>query len=84
MRILFDSKKKLHKEPFGCVAPEENCTLRIHIPVSVEAAAVNCVLWPDGGWSRDIPFSVAEIRGAYQVWEAVFSLDAPGLYFYSR
>ncbi len=83
MRILFDSKKKLHKEPFGCVAPEEKCTLRIHIPVSVEAVAVHVIFRKDDdGSRRDFSFVLKETRGAYQVWEGTFTMDAPGLYFY--
>ena len=83
MRILFDSKKKLHKEPFGCVAPEENCRLRIHIPTSVETAAVNVIFQKDDDGSRkEFPFALKETRGAYQVWESNFSMDAPGLFFY--
>ena len=83
MRILFDSKKKLHKEPFGCVAPAEACTLRIHIPVSVETAAVTVIFQKDDdGSHQEFSFTLKETRGAYQVWESVFSMDAPGLYFY--
>ena len=83
MRILFDSKKKLHKEPFGCVAPEENCTLRIHIPVSVETSAVQVIFRKDDdGSCKEFSFALKEERGAYQVWETVLSMDTPGLYFY--
>ncbi len=82
MRILFDSKKKLYKEPFGCVTPRQDCTLRIHIPVTVEAAAVQVNIREDGGGSRDIPFALGEVRGAYQVWAGTFSMEQPGLYFY--
>ena len=83
MRILFDSKKKLHKEPFGCVKPREQCTLRIHIPKTVETAAVHVIFRKDeDGSCKEFSFTQKETRGAYQVWESVFSLDAPGLYFY--
>ena len=40
MRILFDSKLLMHKDPFGTLAPDQKCTLNIHIPASVQATAV--------------------------------------------
>ena len=33
MRILFDSKNKEYKVPFGCIRQYEKCTLRVKIPV---------------------------------------------------
>ena len=40
MRILFDSKQLMHKDPFGTLVPDQKCTLNIHIPASVQATAV--------------------------------------------
>ena len=37
MRILFDSKQLLYKDPFGTLVPGQSCTLHIHIPESVGA-----------------------------------------------
>ena len=83
MRILFDSKKQLHKEPFGCVIPEQLCTLRIHIPQSVGTTAATCVLQQeDGSPYREHAFSFLENRGVYQVWQCSFSIGQAGLYFY--
>ena len=83
MRILFDSKKQIYKEPFGCVTPGERCTLRIHIPQSVGTTAVFCRLSrEDGSPLTDHSLSFLEDRGPYQVWQGSFSMDTPGLYFY--
>ena len=49
MRILFDSKKKIHKEPFGCLVPGQVCTLRLHIPESVGAKAVEVLVQTENG-----------------------------------
>ena len=44
MRILFDSKKKEYKSPFGCLMPGQTCLLTIKIPVTVKTTAVQIVL----------------------------------------
>ena len=83
MRILFDSKNKLHKDPFGCLVPGQRCTLQIHIPTSVGTVGAECVLcWESGEEKCAFPFQFRETAGAYDIWQAKFSLDAPGLYFY--
>ena len=83
MRILFDSKQTIHKEPFGTLTPGQCCSLCIHIPTTVQATAVNCLLSCD---STDATHSALltkqETRGAYDLFRGSFSLDAPGLYFY--
>ena len=83
MRILFDSKEKLYKEPFGCVTPGETCTLRVHVPESVGAVAAFCAVQSENGTPvKRAPMTVTGSKGAYQIWEGSFSLDTPGLYFY--
>ena len=44
MRILFDSKNIQHKDPFGTLVPGQECTLCVHVPASVGAVAVRCLL----------------------------------------
>ncbi len=83
MRILFDSKKKEHKSPFGCVTPGQVCKLNIHIPASVGAVKVECLLQEENG----APYKTVELpfldeKGAYQRFEGRFTLEKPGLYFY--
>ncbi len=83
MRILFDSKKLIHKDPFGTLTPCENCTLNIHIPANVGAVKAECVICMDGtNEERIIPMAATEVKGAYVVFTGNFSLDTCGLYFY--
>ncbi len=83
MRILFDSKKQIHKEPFGCVTPGEVCTLRICIPKTVGTTAVLCKLnREDGSFFADRSLFFLEEQGPYQVWQGSFFVGEPGLYFY--
>ena len=83
MRILFDSKNTLYKEPFGCLRPGENCRLTVHIPKDVATRDAKAVfLHEDGSPFRDIPLYKKEELGAYELWEGNFSLDTPALHFY--
>ena len=82
MRILFDSKQLSFKDPFGTLVPEQECTLHIHIPASVQATAVTCVLVPDGGEAITVPMEYRMKKGAYEIFRGKFSLKETGLYFY--
>ena len=83
MRILFDSKSLSHKDPFGTLLPNQNCTLQIHIPSTVGATAVQCLIRPDSGPDEiTANMTLAERRGAYDIFSGTFSLKQPGLYFY--
>ena len=83
MRILFDSKKLEHKSPFGCLVPEQSCTLRIHIPVSVGTSGVAvCMQRENGEGYRDIPMSYEKTEKLYDIWQVSFSLPETGLFFY--
>ena len=44
MRILFDSKQLQYKTPFGTLTPDQDCTLTIHIPSTVQATKVTCII----------------------------------------
>ncbi len=83
MRILFDSKKQIHKTPFGCVTPEESCTLRVHIPCSVGTTAVKiCLLHQDKTPLGDVDMAFEQQTGPYDIWQGSFSFPETGLYFY--
>ena len=83
MRILFDSKHLQFKDPFGTLLPEQNCTLRIHIPSSVNAVNVQCRFsGPDGEAVMAVQMMKQETLGAYDIFRGDFSFDTPGLYFY--
>ncbi len=83
MRILFDSKELTYKKPFGTLVPDQECTLHIHIPASVQATAVACVITrEDGTEDRRIPMEYQMKRGAYDIFQGKFRLEDCGLFFY--
>ena len=83
MRILFDSKKAAFKEPFGTLIPGQNCTLHIHIPSSVPAVRVECMIChPDGSLLQAVPMKKTESRDGYDIYRGRFALENTGLYFY--
>ena len=83
MRILFDSKKLIYKDPFGCLVPQQTCRLHIHIPATVETSAVSCVFQKENGAPyMQTELTLLEQRGMYQVWAGEFFLKDTGLYFY--
>ena len=83
MRILFDSKLPQFKTPFGTRTPEEKCTLHIHIPSTVGAKLVECVIQhPDGSPALTCTMEYAMKQGAYDIFRGNFTLENTGLYFY--
>ena len=83
MRILFNSQQAQFKTPFGTLTPEEKCTLCIHIPSSVNAKAVECVIQPDSGGEELLcRMEYSKKLGAYEIFKGSFALTEPGLYFY--
>jgi len=83
MRILFDSKQTRYKEPFGTLVPGQICTLHIHIPSSVAANQVQCILEQENGTPEAAAsLTFLETKGAYDVFRGTFCLKMPGLYFY--
>ncbi len=83
MRILFDSKQLMYKDPFGTLVPGQTCTLHLHVPCSVGATAVQCLFSHEDGRGA---FSVNMVRvrqhGAYDIFKGEFSVRETGLYFY--
>lgn len=82
MRILFDSKSKLHKTPFGCIRPGEKCTLCLHIPVSCRTVGVSVHFSRDDSFSRDFAMIKTKTENQYEYFTAEVTLDECGLYFY--
>ena len=83
MRILFDSKKETFKSPFGTLTPDQQCELHIHIPASVGATKVLCLLHrEDGASEQEVELTRCDALGAYDVFGGSFSLKTTGLYFY--
>ena len=83
MRILFDSQKPMFKTPFGTLSQGQACQLHIHIPCSVGAVKVECMITLDDGSSGCVAILEKEsTEGAYDIFAGNFSLSVPGLYFY--
>ena len=83
MRILFDSKQLIHKDPFGTLNPGQSCTLRIHIPSDVQANHVTCLFQhPDGSRAMTVDLTYQMKKGAYDIFGGKFAMEEPGLYFY--
>ena len=85
MRILFDSKLLMHKDPFGTLTPDQKCTLNIHIPASVQATAVECIINQENGTLlKQVPMTYQMKKGAYDIFRGIFSFEDAGLYFEGR
>ncbi len=83
MRILYDSKKLLHKDPFGTLVPEQECTLHLHIPVSVGTVTARCqFFYENNAPAFTFPMTLSQRRGAYEIYECKFRLPCTGLFFY--
>ena len=83
MRILYDSKKLIHKDPFGTLVPQQECTLHVHIPIQVGTVAAKCVFFhQDNSPAFSFPMTLSEKKGAYDIYACKFRLPYPGLFFY--
>ena len=83
MRILYDSKQLIHKNPFGTLVPGQECSLKIHIPSNVQATRVECVLqYPDGSEALTVRLEYQMKKGAYDIFGGKFAFEHTGLYFY--
>ena len=83
MRILFDSKQLLYKDPFGTLAPGQKCTLNIHIPATVQATAVECIINHENNTpALTVPMAYQMKRGTYEIFQGSFAFEERGLYFY--
>ena len=83
MRILFNSKETVFKDPFGTLVPQQDCRLCVHIPVSVAAyRAEGIMLRPDGSEAFRAPLAPEDTLGAYRRYCGSFAFSQTGLYFY--
>ncbi len=84
MRILYDSTLPQYKTPFGTLVPDQACTLNIHIPASVQAVKVQCILLYDDATTvaQEIEFEKKTTEGPYEIWNTQFSISHTGLFFY--
>jgi len=83
MRILFDSKELIHKDPFGTLVPGQACTLAVHVPKSVGTQWVECIInREDGSHMLTAQLNREKTLGSYEVFRGSFRLEETGLYFY--
>ena len=83
MRILFDSKKLQYKDPFGTLIPDQVCTLHIHIPSTVQATKVECVINHEhGATAQTVLMDFTKKQGPYDIFQGTFSFPECGLFFY--
>ena len=83
MRILFDSKQLIYKDPFGCLIPGQKCTLHIHIPDTAQAVGAQCVFChQDGSEAFTVQMHPVQTQGVYSIYRGEFSFTGEGLYFY--
>ena len=83
MRILYDSKQQMYKDPFGTLSQDQPCTLHLHIPTSVPATHAECIFTHENGdYAFHVPMTCNATRGAYSIFQGDFSISTPGLYFY--
>ena len=75
MRILFDSKLPQFKTPFGTLVPNQECTLNIHIPASVQARNVSVILnYEHGETAQVISMEYRMKKGPYDIFQGKFSI----------
>ncbi len=83
MRILYDSKQLIHKDPFGILTPGQKCRLNIHIPTSVQTTKVLChISWESGAPCQTVELEFRMRKNGYEIFTGEFSLEYTGLYFY--
>ena len=83
MRILFDSKKLQYKDPFGTLTPDQPCTLHIHIPSTVQATKVECIINHEHGvTAQTVTMEYKKKQGPYDIFWGKFSIAECGLFFY--
>ncbi len=83
MRILFDSKQLQYKDPFGTLVPEQTCTLHIHIPSTVQATKVECIINHEhGALAQTVAMEYKKKQGPYDIFCGKFRFSECGLFFY--
>ena len=80
MRILYNSKNLIFKNPYGCLEQGKDCTISIHIPTSCHTTkALICF---EGEKETNIELFKTHTKDAYDIFSSTFTLNDPGLYFY--
>ena len=82
MQILFDSKKRKHKSPFGCLYEGEVCTLAVEIPDTARCKGARLIVENDEGRVLDCRLYPERVSSPYSTYKTAFTLPKVGLYFY--
>lgn len=83
MRILYNSKDKCFKSPFGTLIKGEKSTISVHIPCSCKTVGVKLIFLTEGKDEyRYFGMKHNSTVGDYDIYTVEFSLNRPGLYFY--
>ena len=82
MRILFDSKNKEFKNPFGCVMENQGCEFNIHIPCDCRTKEVYIAFETDDGFYRSFQLAKKDTRDLYDIFGGEINISDAGLYFY--
>lgn len=81
--ILYNPCLPEHKRPVGAVKRGEEVAVTVKITERYAIAAIRLVLYEDGGAQvLENPLTPTESDGGYRYYQAVFSVSAPGLYWY--
>lgn len=80
MRILYDSKDKKHKKPFGCVREGEAFTLCVHIPSKCKTTRANVIFSGKSEWTFELLHTIT--KDGYDYFEGACVLPKADIYFY--
>lgn len=81
-RILYNSKNEFYKTPFGCITQNQECAVRVGVPLTCPVLSACLVIEKEDGFCLTVPLVPEYEREGYRYYKAVFSLFASGLYFY--
>lgn len=82
MRILYDSKNLIYKDPFGVLKEKQSCTLNVKIPSSCNTKKVKVIFSLDGKSEKEFGFYLLSVENGYDTYRCIFTLEERGLYFY--
>ncbi len=83
MRILYNSKDKNFKTPFGTLTEGQKCKISVHIPASCKTVLSELIFLRDGG-EQCAAFTMKKSGeyGDYEIYSCNFALADAALYFY--
>ncbi len=79
--ILYSSRDKQHKKPFGAVATDQNIELSFSVKSNFKAHGINLVL-RQGDTQKKYAMTLTAQQDGYDIYNLVFTIDKKGTYFY--